>query len=282
MKIIDVHSHWGTKRGYPLQTPAEREQQKVPGIRRSITIPKPRWRSISATPACRPFSISAFRNSCRWMRPARCTIMLSRPKPRIATSFSGTGSISIRVPARRACANCAAASISASAFSATASQHRLSPPASDPLYVPFYKLCIEARIPVLIFVGTTGLGAGLPGGGGVILDDCHPRHLDRVAATYPDLKIVAARPGWPWQAETIAVLMHKRNIWYELHGWSPKYHTTDLRHEIPRRPSTASCSAPIIRCSATSGWSATGKRKAIPRMCWRGFFTATRRPFSKA
>jgi len=111
----------------------------------------------------------------------------------------------------------------------------LSPPASDPLYDPFYKLCIEAKIPVLIFVGTTGLGAGLPGGAGVILDDCHPRHLDRVAATYPDLKIVAARPGWPWQAETIAVLMHKRNIWYELHGWSPKYHTADLRHEIPRR-----------------------------------------------
>ena len=33
----------------------------------------------------------------------------------------------------------------------------------------------------------------------------------------------------------IAVLMHKRNIWYELHGWSPKYHTPDLKHEIPRR-----------------------------------------------
>ena len=80
-----------------------------------------------------------------------------------------------------------------------------------------------------------GLGAGLPGGGGVILDDCHPRHLDWVAAHYPELKIVAARPGWPWQTETIAVLMHKRNIWYELHGWSPKYHTADLKHDIPRR-----------------------------------------------
>ena len=89
--------------------------------------------------------------------------------------------------------------------------------------------------PVLIFVGTTGLGAGLPGGDGVILDYCHPRHLDLVAAHNPDLKIVAARPGWPWQAEVIAVLMHKRNIWYELHGWSPKYHTADLKHEIPRR-----------------------------------------------
>ena len=46
---------------------------------------------------------------------------------------------------------------------------------------------------MLIFVGTTGLGAGLPGGDGVILDWCHPRHLDYVAARNPDLKIVAAR-----------------------------------------------------------------------------------------
>jgi predicted TIM-barrel fold metal-dependent hydrolase len=79
------------------------------------------------------------------------------------------------------------------------------------------------------------LGAGLPGGDGILLDDCHPRHLDRVAAKHPQLQIVAARPGWPWQAETIAVLMHKRNIWYEVHGWSPKYFTPDLKHEIPRR-----------------------------------------------
>ena len=35
--------------------------------------------------------------------------------------------------------------------------------------------------------------------------------------------------------ETIAVLMHKRNIWYELHGWSPKYFSDDLKHEISRR-----------------------------------------------
>jgi predicted TIM-barrel fold metal-dependent hydrolase len=110
-----------------------------------------------------------------------------------------------------------------------------SPPASDASYDPYYRLCIDANVPVLIFVGTTGLGAGLPGGGGVLLDNCHPRHLDWVAANYPDLTIVAARPGWPWQSETIAVLMHKRNIWYELHGWSPKYHTPELKREIARR-----------------------------------------------
>src|SRR5579871_4577711 len=29
MTIIDVHSHWGTKRGYPLQTEAEIAQQRA-------------------------------------------------------------------------------------------------------------------------------------------------------------------------------------------------------------------------------------------------------------
>jgi hypothetical protein len=33
----------------------------------------------------------------------------------------------------------------------------------------------------------------------------------------------------------IAVLLHKPNVWYELHGWSPKYFTDELKREIPRR-----------------------------------------------
>ncbi len=71
----------------------------------------------------------------------------------------------------------------------------LTPPASDPLFDPYYSLCREAGIPVLIFVGTTGLGAGLPAGGGVMLENCHPRHLDNVAARYPGLHLVAGGPG---------------------------------------------------------------------------------------
>jgi uncharacterized protein len=108
-------------------------------------------------------------------------------------------------------------------------------PPSDPAWEPFYKMCIEANVPALIFVGTTGLGSGMPGGNGIILDNCHPRHLDYVAARYPKMTVVAARPGWPWQTETNAVIIHKANVWYELHGWSPKYFSADLKHEIPRR-----------------------------------------------
>ena len=29
MKIIDVHSHWGTRRGYPLRTDKELAQQRA-------------------------------------------------------------------------------------------------------------------------------------------------------------------------------------------------------------------------------------------------------------
>mgnify|MGYP003341213725 CR=1 FL=1 len=33
----------------------------------------------------------------------------------------------------------------------------------------------------------------------------------------------------------VLVLLHKGNVWYELHGWSPKYHPQELKHEIARR-----------------------------------------------
>ncbi len=44
--------------------------------------------------------------------------------------------------------------------------------------------------------GTTGLGAGRPGGAGVKLEFSHPRYVDAVAATYPELTIIASRPAW--------------------------------------------------------------------------------------
>jgi predicted TIM-barrel fold metal-dependent hydrolase len=96
-------------------------------------------------------------------------------------------------------------------------------------------LCIEAKRPVLMFTGMTAAGAGLRGGGGLELDDCHPRYVDRIAARYPDLNIIAARVAWPWQSEMIAVALHKANVWMELHGWAPRYYSDELKREIGRR-----------------------------------------------
>jgi len=33
----------------------------------------------------------------------------------------------------------------------------------------------------------------------------------------------------------IAILLHKTSVWYELHGWSPRYFAPDLKQEIGRR-----------------------------------------------
>lgn len=108
-------------------------------------------------------------------------------------------------------------------------------PASDPRWYPFYELSIQTRTPVMIMVGLTGIGQGVPGGYGIVLDDGHPRHVDAVAARYPELQVLAARPAWPWQDDMIAILLHKANVTYELHGWGPRQLTPGLKREIGRR-----------------------------------------------
>ncbi len=108
-------------------------------------------------------------------------------------------------------------------------------PPSDPLWDPFYKISIDAGAPVLIMTGLTGIGQGFPGGNGVILEHGHPREVDRVAARFPELKVLAGRPAWPWQDDMLAVLLHKGNVHYEVHGWSPKYFTPALKKEIGGR-----------------------------------------------
>lgn len=104
-----------------------------------------------------------------------------------------------------------------------------------PAWAEAVSLCVEAKAPVLMFVGMTAAGAGIRGGLGLELDTCHPRYVDRIAARYPDLNVIAARVAWPWQSEMIAIALHKANVWMELHGWSPRYFGDELKREIGKR-----------------------------------------------
>lgn len=135
-------------------------------------------------------------------------------------------------------------------------------PASDPAWHPFYKISIDAGLPVMILAGLTGVGQGLPGGKGIILDDGHPRHIDVVAARFPELKILAARPAYPWQDEMIAILIHKPNVSYELHGWGPKQFSPALKKEIGRRMQDRvmfGCDFPVLRYEKViADWMAEG------------------------
>jgi hypothetical protein len=94
---------------------------------------------------------------------------------------------------------------------------------NDPKYYPIYARCVELGIPVTFHTGSTYWGAGLEGGAGVKLRLSNPMLLDDIAADFPELKVIMAHPGWPWQDEQLAVAMHKENTFIDLSGWSPKY-----------------------------------------------------------
>ena len=235
MPIYDLHSHWGTKRGYTLRTEAELAQQKKTWNSEPTYATEEEQAAYFRKSDVRVILDFGFDKYLPLSEAAELHDYGFATQRKYSDVILGnwvhinprTGPEGVRELRR-----CRDATAGFLGFAVSGSG---SGPANDPMWEPYYKLCIEASIPALIFVGTTGSGAGLPGGNGILIEHCHPRYLDQVAARYPELNIVAARPGWPWQSETIAVLLHKRNIWYELHGWSPKYFTPDLKHEIARR-----------------------------------------------
>jgi uncharacterized protein len=103
-------------------------------------------------------------------------------------------------------------------------------------FYPFWDLCQSLGAPVLIHGGTTALGQGMEGGGGLKLDYARPIPcIDAIAADFPKLTIVIAHPAWPWTEEAIAVLLHKKNVFMDISGWRPRYIPQSLKYELTRR-----------------------------------------------
>jgi predicted TIM-barrel fold metal-dependent hydrolase len=236
MKIFDVHSHWGTRRGYPLQSEAELAKQ------RQVWNSDPRYHSeeemadyfrASGVKAILDFGftknipidqVKAMHDYAMEVQAKHADVIHGlwlqiHPKE---------GEAGVREFER-------VAEASKGFVGYLVSGPGLGKTANDPIYDPYYDLAEAAKRPVLVMVGYTGAGAGHPGGGGQILDYAHPRYIDMLAAKRPNLTIIAGRPAWPWQDDMIAVMLHKPNVWNELHGWSPKYLTPSLKYDIPRR-----------------------------------------------
>ncbi|MFE7712653.1 amidohydrolase family protein [Streptomyces sp. NPDC057486] len=99
---------------------------------------------------------------------------------------------------------------------------------NDRLAYPLYEVIEETGTVALFHTGQTGIGAGVPGGGGIRLKYSNPMHVDDVAADFPHLKIILAHPSFPWQDEALAVATHKPGVHIDLSGWSPKYFPPQL------------------------------------------------------
>jgi predicted TIM-barrel fold metal-dependent hydrolase len=94
---------------------------------------------------------------------------------------------------------------------------------NDPVAYPLYEVFAEARLPVLFHSGHSGIGTGMPGGGGIRLKYGNPMLIDDVAVDFPDMPIIIAHPSFPWQDEALSVCLHKPQVYIDLSGWSPKY-----------------------------------------------------------
>jgi predicted TIM-barrel fold metal-dependent hydrolase len=93
---------------------------------------------------------------------------------------------------------------------------------------PLYEVIEEHGLIALFHSGQTGVGAGTPGGGGVRLKYSNPMHVDDVAVDFPAMRIILAHTSFPRQDEALSVAMHKKDVYIDLSGWSPKYFPPNL------------------------------------------------------
>jgi uncharacterized protein len=112
---------------------------------------------------------------------------------------------------------------------------------SDDALLPFFDAVAELGLIVLTHAGTSGIGAGEPGGQGLRIDLARPLLFDRIAARHPLMPIVLAHTGWPWHLESLAMALHKSNVFLDISGWKYRYLPEDVRREMRRRLSGQFC-----------------------------------------
>jgi len=82
----------------------------------------------------------------------------------------------------------------------------------DPLGEPAFRVYARAQelgLPITFHTGTSPIQFA-------DLDYAHPRHFDRIAIAFPDLKMVLAHMAHPWQATTIAVIRKHPNLYADI------------------------------------------------------------------
>jgi hypothetical protein len=79
----------------------------------------------------------------------------------------------------------------------------------DPRCRDIYRYCVRHALPVLFHVGTSFVG-------GTALDLSRPAHFDAVAVEFPELRMVLAHLGHPWEGETIAVIRRHPYVFADL------------------------------------------------------------------
>ena len=81
-------------------------------------------------------------------------------------------------------------------------------PLSDEAF-RLYARAQELRLPILFHQGTSPVRFA-------DLDYAHPRHIDRVAMHFPELRIIMAHMGHPWQTDCITVIRKHPHVYADI------------------------------------------------------------------
>jgi predicted TIM-barrel fold metal-dependent hydrolase len=78
-------------------------------------------------------------------------------------------------------------------------------------FYPYYELCTELDVPVVIHQGFTSRFKHIKYG--------QPVHVDSIAVDFPKLKIVLAHVGVPWVDEALTIAAKNPNVYVDVSGW---------------------------------------------------------------
>ncbi|MCC7407496.1 MAG: amidohydrolase, partial [Phycisphaeraceae bacterium] len=79
----------------------------------------------------------------------------------------------------------------------------------DAMLEPLWEYAQEHRLPVLLHTGTTFVSQAL-------LEYTLPRHLDAVAIRFPEVRIIMAHLGHPYEGECVAVIRKHANVYADV------------------------------------------------------------------
>lgn len=93
-------------------------------------------------------------------------------------------------------------------------EHRLA--INDKRMYPLYAKCVELNIPV-------NLHASINFSTDCLMEHGRPILLDEVMVHFPELRVVASPPGWPWVHELVGVAWRHPNVFIGVSAVRPKY-----------------------------------------------------------
>jgi predicted TIM-barrel fold metal-dependent hydrolase len=81
----------------------------------------------------------------------------------------------------------------------------------DEKFYDYYKLCVDLNIPIVIHQGFTSRFKHVK--------YARPVFVDQVAADFPNLRIVLAHVGTPWEQEALMIAAKNPNVSVDVAGW---------------------------------------------------------------